>query len=533
MGHDVSAATALVQRFRGRSAAAVALDTVRAHWSDTLGAVQVQTPDPAIDVLVNGWLMYQTIACRFWARSGYYQSGGAFGFRDQLQDSMAMIHAAPEAARAHLLLCAAHQFPEGDVQHWWHPPLNRGVRTRCSDDYLWLPLATSRYVVATADTGVLDETAGYIEGRPVNHDEESYYDLPAHSELRESLYRHCVRAIEHGLRFGTHGLPLIGSGDWNDGMNRVGEQGKGESVWLGFFLYDVLVRFAAIARLHDDEAFAARCEGEAKTLRENIERHGWDGAWYRRAYFDDGTPLGSAGNDECRIDSISQSWSVLSGAGDKARRRVAMASLDHPLVRREAGQVQLLQPPFDRSAMDPGYIKGYVPGVRENGGQYTHAAIWTTMAFAELGDSVRAWELLDMINPVNHGIGSQAMQTYKVEPYVVTADVYAVAPHTGRGGWSWYTGSAGWMYRLIVESLLGLRRHGERLTLAPVLPADWPAFTLDYRYRDTLYRIDVRQIDAEHAPPLLLDGEPQATPDIALVDDGLEHSVEIRLPRRR
>jgi cellobiose phosphorylase len=533
MGHDVSAATALVQRFRGRSAAAVALDTVRAHWRDTLGAVQVQTPDPAIDVLVNGWLMYQTIACRFWARSGYYQSGGAFGFRDQLQDSMAMIHAAPEAARAHLLLCAAHQFPEGDVQHWWHPPLDRGVRTRCSDDYLWLPLATSRYVVATADTGVLDETAGYIEGRPVNHDEESYYDLPAHSELRESLYRHCVRAIEHGLRFGTHGLPLIGSGDWNDGMNRVGEQGKGESVWLGFFLYDVLVRFAAIARLHDDEAFAARCEGEAKTLRENIERHGWDGAWYRRAYFDDGTPLGSAGNDECRIDSISQSWSVLSGAGDKARRRVAMASLDHQLVRREAGLVQLLQPPFDRSAMDPGYIKGYVPGVRENGGQYTHAAIWTTMAFAELGDSVRAWELLDMINPVNHGIGSQAMQTYKVEPYVVTADVYAVAPHTGRGGWSWYTGSAGWMYRLIVESLLGLRRHGERLTLAPVLPADWPAFTLDYRYRDTLYRIDVRQIDAEHAPPLLLDGEPQATPDIALVDDGLEHSVEIRLPRRR
>jgi cellobiose phosphorylase len=316
-------------------------------------------------------------------------------------------------------------------------------------------------------------------------------------------------------------------------MNRVGEQGKGESVWLGFFLYDVLVRFAAIARLHDDEAFAARCEGEAKTLRENIERHGWDGAWYRRAYFDDGTPLGSAGNDECRIDSIWQSWSVLSGAGDKARRRVAMASLDHQLVRREAGLVQLLQPPFDRSAMDPGYIKGYVPGVRENGGQYTHAAIWTTMAFAELGDSVRAWELLDMINPVNHGIGSQAMQTYKVEPYVVTADVYAVAPHTGRGGWSWYTGSAGWMYRLIVESLLGLRRHGERLTLAPVLPADWPAFTLDYRYRDTLYRIDVRQIDAEHAPPLLLDGEPQATPDIALVDDGLEHSVEIRLPRRR
>lgn len=531
VGHDASAASALALRFRGARMAADELEAVRADWRRILGTVQVHTPDPAVDVLTNGWLMYQTIACRFRARSGYYQSGGAFGFRDQLQDSMAMIHAAPESTRQHLLLCAAHQFVEGDVQHWWHPPLGRGVRTRCSDDYLWLPLATSRYVLATGDTGVLDEMAGYIEGRPVSLDEESYYDLPMRSERRETLYAHCVRAIEHGLRYGERGLPLMGSGDWNDGMNRVGERGRGESVWLGFFLHDVLTRFAGIARLRNDEAFAVRCEQEAANLRENLQRHAWDGAWYRRAWFDDGTPLGSSDNEECRIDSVAQSWAVLSGAGDKARQRVAMASLDHHLVHREAGLVQLLQPPFDSSGMDPGYIKGYVPGVRENGGQYTHAAIWATMAFAELGDSTRAWELLHMINPVTHG--TERVGTYMVEPYVVSADVYAVDPHVGRGGWSWYTGSAGWMYRLITESLLGLRREGERLAVTPLLPADWPAFTLEYRYRDTLYRIEVSQTDATTAPPVRVDGVEQTTTDFPLVDDGGEHAVDIRVPRRR
>ncbi len=531
MGSNTKAAVELVQRFRGAQAALDAFSAVHGHWRETLGAVQVHTPDPAIDMLANGWLMYQTIACRFMARSGFYQSSGAFGFRDQLQDSMAMIHAAPQRARQHLLLCASHQFPEGDVQHWWHPPLDRGVRTRCSDDYLWLPLAVARYVLATGDRSVLDETAGYVEGRPVSIEEESYYDRPSRSEQRESLYRHCVRAIGKGMARGVHGLPLIGSGDWNDGMNRVGEQGRGESVWLGFFQYEVLLRFAEIAGMHDDQDFAAHCREEAEKLRASIEANGWDGAWYRRAYFDDGTPLGSAGNDECQIDSIAQSWSVLSGAAPEERRQQAMRSLDQRLVRRDAGLVQLLDPPFDRSALDPGYIKGYVPGVRENGGQYTHAAIWAAMAFAELGDGVRAWEIMQMINPVNHGKSAEGVQVYKVEPYVVAADVYGVAPHLGRGGWSWYTGSAGWMYRLIVESLLGLRREGDRLELLPVMPAHWPSFELHYRFGKSLYRIAVaRAGDAEAAGRTIVDGREQADRYIALADDGKEHIVQITLP---
>jgi len=531
VGRDAADASALVQRFRTSGAAADALEKVRAHWDRTLGAVQVKTPDPALDVLANGWLLYQTIACRMWARSGYYQSGGAFGFRDQLQDSMAMLHAAPELARHQLLLCAEHQFPEGDVQHWWHPPLDRGVRTQCSDDYLWLPLATSRYVLATADTRVLDESARYIEGRPLHPGEESYYDLPQHSGLRETLYQHCVRAIEHSLPRGVHGLPLIGSGDWNDGMNRVGEAGRGESIWLGFFSCEVLTRFAEVARLHHDDAFAQRCEEEVAKLRAALEQHGWDGAWYRRAYFDDGTPLGSAGNDECRIDSIAQSWSVLSGMAPPERRQQAMDSLDQYLVRRDAGLVQLLDPPFDRSPLDPGYIKGYVPGVRENGGQYTHAAIWATMAFAELGDSARAWELLRMINPVSHGSDATQMDVYKVEPYVVSADVYAVEPHVGRGGWSWYTGSAGWMYRLIVESLLGLRLEAGRLRFVPVLPPDWEGFSLRYRHRDTWYWIELRQSAAGTLGTVWLDGVVQPDGYITLIDDGLEHTVDLNHPR--
>lgn len=541
------AALELAQRLRGTGAANAALDAVRAHWRDTLGKVRVQTPDPSVNVLVNGWLMYQIIACRFWARSGYYQSGGAFGFRDQLQDSMAMLHTMPQSARQHLLLCAAHQFTAGDVQHWWHPPLDRGVRTQCSDDYLWLALATSRYVRVTGDLGVLDEQAGYIKGRPLNSDEESYYDLPEYSQLSETLYQHCVRAIEHGLRSGAHGLPLIGSGDWNDGMNRVGEQGQGESVWLGFFLYDLLLQFAEVARGHGDDAFAGRCGQHAAMLRENLEKHGWDGAWYRRAYFDDGTPMGSASNDECRIDSIAQSWSVLSGAAPDARRRQAMESLNNHLVRRDAGLIQLLDPPFDKSVLDPGYIKGYVPGVRENGGQYTHAAIWAIMAFAALGDSGRAWELLRMINPVNHGDSAAAIEVYKVEPYVMSADVYAVPPHTGRGGWTWYTGSAGWMYRLIVESLLGLRVEGERLRIRPLLPEDWSEFKLHYRFRETNYHISVLRsstgneitdaTDATGATEargkpggvqhIILDGVVLDSLDIPLVNDGIEHQVEI------
>ncbi len=523
-------ANELVRRFRGPTAARDALEAVREYWRTTLGAVQVETPDRSLDLLANGWLLYQTLACRLWARSGYYQSGGAFGFRDQLQDVMALVHAEPALVREHLLRCAARQFGEGDVQHWWHPTSGRGVRTHCSDDFLWLPLAMCRYVSSSGDTGVLNEPIAFLDGRAVNLEEDSYYDLPGRSQDSASLYQHGVRAILRGLNFGAHGLPLIGSGDWNDGMNAVGDEGKGESVWLAFFLYDVLMRFAGLARARNDTSFAERCQAEAAKLRTNVERNAWDGEWYLRAYFDDGTPLGSAHNAECQIDSLPQSWAVLSGAGDPARARTAMAAVDRRLVRRDAALIQVLDPPFDKSALNPGYIKGYVPGVRENGGQYTHAAIWTVMAFAAMGDNARAWELFDLINPVKHADSAAAVATYKVEPYVVAADVYAVAPHTGRGGWTWYTGSAGWLYRLILESLLGLTLEVDRLRFAPCLPAEWETYKLHYRYRETVYHVTVVQTRAATAAlSVTLDGVEQPDNTIRLADDRQEHAVEVRI----
>ncbi|MFW9078439.1 GH36-type glycosyl hydrolase domain-containing protein [Pseudomonas sp. P2757] len=530
---NAHAATQLVHQYRGARVAAMQLQKIQDHWRSLLSVIQVRTPAPSFDVMVNGWLMYQVIACRFLARSGFYQSGGAVGFRDQLQDSMAMIHADPATVRTHLLLCASHQYQEGDVQHWWHPPLNRGVRTACSDDFLWLVAATSRYVEVTGDLSVLDEAAGYLEGRALDSGEESYYDLPHVSDLCEPLYRHCVRAIEHSLRRGVHGLPLIGSGDWNDGMNRVGYLGAGESVWLGFFGCDVLKRFALLAHRYGDGEFARRCEEHAELLRESLESAAWDGAWYRRAWFDNGQPLGSSINDECRIDSIAQSWSVLSGAGSEQRQILAMQALDRYLVKPEIRAILLLDPPFDKGEQDPGYIKGYVPGVRENGGQYTHAAVWAAMAFAQSGNSAKAWELLNLINPAV-SLSSAGVETYKVEPYVMAADVYGIAPHAGRGGWTWYTGSAGWMYRLAVESLLGLQRDGNTLRLEPLIPDDWPGFTMTYRFGLTQYHFDVRQ-GITASTSMTLDGQILQGGVLMLMDDGIERRilVECRAPSAR
>jgi cellobiose phosphorylase len=528
-GKDLNDARHLVHRFRGAEPARIALEGVWQYWNRTLGTVNVQTPDPSVNFLANGWLLYQVLACRLWGRSGFYQSGGAFGFRDQLQDTLALVHAEPTLLRDQLIRSAARQFPQGDVQHWWHPPLGRGVRTHISDDYLWLPYATCRYVAALGDTGVLDEKVGFLEGRPVKQDEESYYDLPARADEVAPLYDHCVRAIKHGLRFGVHGLPLMGSGDWNDGMNLVGEHGQGESVWLAFFLHDVLIRFAKLARDRGDAGFADTCTGEAEKLRANIEQHAWDGGWYRRAYFDDGTPLGSSASPECQIDSLPQSWATLAGVGDPERAAQALAAVDRRLVRRDLKVIQLFDPPFDHSELKPGYIKGYVPGVRENGGQYTHAAVWAAMAFAAAGDTARAWELFDLINPLHHGNTAEAIATYKVEPYVVAADVYTNPQHAGRGGWTWYTGSASWMYQLITESLLGLRLEVDHLRIAPRVPASWPGLELHYRYRETVYHIRIANGGAGAVRRVVCDGADQPDHRIPLRDDRQDHRVEIEL----
>ncbi len=538
---NISEVQHFMQRFSGKTGAREALEAVWAHWNHVLGAVYVETPDRALDVLVNGWLVYQTLSCRLWGRSGYYQSGGAYGFRDQLQDTLALNHTTPWLIREQLIRCAGRQFIQGDVQHWWHPPGGQGVRTHFSDDYLWLPYATCRYVLATGDTGVLEEPIHFLEGRELYPEEEAYYDQPQRSAEMASLYEHCVRSIKHGLRFGKHQLPLMGCGDWNDGMNLVGRDGKGESIWLAWFLYENLQLFADLARSRNDEVFAKVCIEQAELLRNNIEANAWDGGWYRRAYFDDGTPLGSSSNDECRIDSISQSWAVISGGGDPARARQAMKAVDQYLVRRDMRLIQLLTPPFDQSDLEPGYIKGYVPGVRENGGQYTHAAIWATMAFAMIGEGKQAWEMFAMLNPINRGSQSADIDRYKVEPYVMCADIYAASPYAGRGGWTWYTGAAGWMYQLAVETLLGLRLEVDHLRVTPRVPAHWKTYKVHYRYRETFYHIIINCINTEWKQGIRvtmngviiseggIDETGQAQGVIPLVDDRQEHHVELSL----
>jgi cyclic beta-1,2-glucan synthetase len=528
---DAAAAHQCLDRYRDLAQVLAAFDEVKTRWEQILTAVQVQTPDPSFNVLVNRWLPYQVLSCRFWGRMAFYQSSGAYGFRDQLQDAMALVYGAPEEARGQLLLSARRQFLEGDVQHWWHPPGGRGVRTRISDDFLWLPYVACHYVRVTGDSGVLDEQVSFLQAPVLKPEQEEDYGLPEVSPETATLYEHCVRALKNGMRYGGHGLPLMGTGDWNDGMNRVGVGGKGESVWDAWFQICCFRAFADIAGFRGDAAWAATCRAEAERLRHAVEEHGWDGGWYRRAYFDDGTPLGSAQNEECQIDSIVQSWAALADVAPPERVHAAMAAADERLVRPEDGLILLFTPPFDHGKVDPGYIKGYVPGIRENGGQYTHASTWVVLAFALLGRGRRAAELFALLNPIHHTTTPEQVDHYKVEPYVLAGDVYGAPPHTGRGGWSWYTGSAAWLYRVAIETMLGFRLEGNRFTLQPCIPAGWKKLEIKFSHRLTPYLITIENPRHVERGILTLKVDGKAPPDlwIGLADDGRCHTVHVVL----
>ena len=531
MCEQASGVEALAKKYTAVSEAKNALDKVKEFWQEKLSVIQVETPSESFDVMQNGWLQYQVLSCRLWARSSFYQSGGAFGFRDQLQDCLSVVHTWPEIVRGQILLHARHQFMEGDVQHWWHEPWGRGTRTRCSDDLLWLPYVTTEYIKVTGDEAILKTRLSFRKDEALKDCEQERYSRPCVSAQTATLFEHCTLAIDKALKFGSHGLPLIGSSDWNDGMNRIGEKGLGESVWLGWFMISVLKSFATVCIRVGEPAKAEKYTGISVQILEAIEKNAWDGEWYKRAYFDDGKPLGSKSGGECSIDAIAQSWAIITGAADMKRAAMAMDSMEKHLIDRQNGIIKLLTPPFDCGELEPGYIKGYLPGVRENGGQYTHAAAWAIMAWARLGEGDKAWECFELINPVNHTRNEKEYSTYKLEPYVMAADVYALSPNAGRGGWSWYTGSAGWIYKTGLEDMLGFQKKGNTLTIEPSIPRQWKECKMQYKYLGTLYKIDVLNPDgvSKGISKVFVDGITIEGNTISLVDDGATHDVVVMM----
>jgi cyclic beta-1,2-glucan synthetase len=530
-GADRDEAVAMARRFQDPKAAAVSLEQNNEMWEDLLGAVQVQTPEPEMDLLLNRWLLYQVLAARLWGRTGYYQSSGAYGFRDQLQDVLSLTWTAPRQAREHIVRAAGRQFRSGDVLHWWHEAPLRGVRTRCSDDMLWLPFAVAHYVSTTGDDSILLEQIEYLHGPELRKMETEYYSEFTSTSEQGSLYEHCCHAIDRAAVLGPHGLPIIGSGDWNDGFNRVGTLGQGESVWLAWFLMRVCEDFAPICDERGEPALAHRFRLFAKDLRRRVDEHAWDGEWYRRAYYDDGTPIGSAKSEECRIDLIAQTWSVLSGGASNARARRAMQSVWDRLVREEDRLILLLEPPFDSGNKDPGYIKAYPQGVRENGGQYTHAATWAVWAAAESGDAEGAFTFFRLLNPVIRSTQAAGMEHYRVEPYVLAGDIYGIPPHTGRGGWSWYSGAAAWLYRAGIEALLGLKQRDDQVELRPCLPGDWSGYRAQLRCGRSSYRLEVKKRGGAGPGDLsiTLDGRRLKGDCFPFIDDGLDHVVTATL----
>jgi cyclic beta-1,2-glucan synthetase len=501
------------------------------NWNQILSVVEVKTPDEKLDLLVNRWLVYQTLSCRLRARSSIYQSSGAFGFRDQLQDAMSLVYARPDLARQHILRAASRQFKEGDVQHWWHEPSGAGTRTRIADNLLWLAFVSCFYAEKTGDAEIFDEEITFLDAPVLAEGEQELYLRPVVSNESASLFEHCVRAVEKSLAVGQHGLPLIGAGDWSDGLNHVGIEGKGESVWMGWFLAKILNDFAPVCDARGEKQKARKYRAHARLLHKNLAANAWDGDWYARAFFDDGTPLGSRESDECRIDSLPQSWSVIARSGDAERCAEAIASIEKFLIKKDEKLALLLAPPFAETALDPGYIKSYPLGIRENGGQYTHAAAWLIVAYALSGDGDKAGELFSMVNPLNHTRTRAEIETYKTEPYSIAADVYSHPEHTGRGGWTWYTGAAGWLYRAALEYILGFQKTGDSLKIVPRIPKDWREYEIIYRCRETVYRIKIENPEGASGENIqtILDGKTLKNNKIPLVNDKAEHLVRVIL----